>query len=265
MKKIWGSVSLLILFLFCIGPVHAGNWDVTVKALFDQEPVTFGFSEKATDAFDYSVDEYATKADDLKIVMTLDRIYRKSIKKDTLKWSFTVNVPSGKFSYLIWNVSGAPEKVILVKDGESTYVNMMTSLIVDLKPGWHEYTIYADSEAAEYLAESSGGTREDLPSLTDNATSGEKPALTTRTFNNNQNGGRNGNISGSYQSSDQGTVVSGKIDEDTRENPAEEQTGALTSGQQGQDQTRTQKAPIVFAPFCAAVLVADYLLRRRQG
>ena len=152
-------ISCIFIFLCCIHPVQADEWNITVKALFDLEPVTFGYSEHATDNYDFSIDEYATRPDAAKVTMALDSIFRKSIKREELTWSFNISVPPDRYSYLLWNVSGTPESVILVQRGSSGYVDMKRGPnVVSLTPGWHEYIIFADAEANEPMTKGSAGT-----------------------------------------------------------------------------------------------------------
>lgn len=145
-------VLIIILCILFIYPGCADGWNAEINALHHLEPVTIGYSTQATDGYDHLMDEYALKPDDTRVVISLDQYFSKSLKKESLTWSLTVNNRRHDYSWISWNVSGTPENLILVEKGNPLVcIDMKKFGAIQIAPGWYEYTIYANDEAIEYL------------------------------------------------------------------------------------------------------------------
>ncbi|MBW9220022.1 hypothetical protein KKP89_01100, partial [Methanothermococcus sp. SCGC AD-155-N22] len=75
-------------------------WNATISAEKQLEPVIVGTHPNATDGYDEEFDEYTQNPEQGKVIMALDGIYAKNIKRSVppgsnVTWGLSVGVPSG--------------------------------------------------------------------------------------------------------------------------------------------------------------------------
>ena len=71
------------------------EWNLTVSAANQLEPITFGIHPSATNGYD-EYDVFSQTPVQGKVIMVLDNIYATEINKDELIWYLDVGVPAGQ-------------------------------------------------------------------------------------------------------------------------------------------------------------------------
>ena len=117
------------------------EWNLTLSATNQLEPVTFGLHSNATDGDDLEYDAYAQLPVQGKVILILDNIYAKEINRERMTWNLGVGVPTGEATNLTWNSSEIPSDINLTLDG--TDMKLQNSL--PLGEGSHSFVISGSS------------------------------------------------------------------------------------------------------------------------
>ncbi|MDI6886381.1 MAG: choice-of-anchor D domain-containing protein, partial [archaeon] len=159
------------------------SWNMTISATNQLEPVVVGMHPNATDGYDPEYDIFAQTPVQGKVILILDNIYSKSIKKtrcynESVSWNLSVGVPTGQTTTLSWDV---PSNVNLtIFEGDE-----VLSSGSQLGEGGHELTVTAELlEYQEYCIDlKAGWNMVSLPLIPDNcsvdAIFGSIPTLDT--------------------------------------------------------------------------------------
>ena len=115
------------------------EWNLTLSATKQLEPVTFGLYPNATDGYDSEYDVFTQTPVQGKVIIILDNIYAKELNRDKLIWNLSVGVPKGLTTNLTWNSNLIPKDVKLTIGG----VNMKLEDKMVLEEGSHELSIVA--------------------------------------------------------------------------------------------------------------------------
>ncbi|MDD3292261.1 MAG: hypothetical protein PHD13_07320 [Methanocellales archaeon] len=122
------------------------EWNLTISATNQLEPITFGIHPNATNGYD-AFDTFVQTPIQGKVILILDDIYATEINKDELAWNLSVGVPEGQTSTLTWSSSNIPADVSLTLDGTDMKLNNS----MDLGEGSHLFEIRGNiSEAAVF-------------------------------------------------------------------------------------------------------------------
>jgi len=113
------------------------EWNLTISATNQLEPVTFGIAPDATDGYDAGYDTFAQTPVQGKVILLLDNIYAKEINSERMTWNLSVGVPTGETATLSWEPSKIPTTMVLTVDG--TDMNAENSLLLD--EGSHSFVI----------------------------------------------------------------------------------------------------------------------------
>jgi subtilisin family serine protease len=117
------------------------EWNLTISATNQLEPVTFGIHPDATNGYDGGFDVYAQTPVQDKVILILDSIYATEINKDTLTWNLGVGgVSAGQTTTLAWNPSQIPADVSLTLNG----IDMKSQDSMELGEGSHSFVINAE-------------------------------------------------------------------------------------------------------------------------
>jgi len=146
------NLFYLLLLIFSIGTlstVSASPWNVTIYAVNQLEPVTFGYHPNATDDYDEEFDEYTQLPLIGKVIMELDDIYAISIKRDNLIWNLSVGVPLGTTTTLSWNTSNVPGNIVLTLSNETVNIDMKVQKSLNLSEGAYWFIISATPKAGK--------------------------------------------------------------------------------------------------------------------
>jgi len=119
-----------------ITPATTEEWNLTISATNQLEPVTLGIHPDATNEYD-EYDVFAQTPVQGKVIMILDKIYATEINKDKLTWNFSVGVPAGQTTTLTWDSSKIPADVSLTLDG----IDMKLQNSIELGEGSHSFVI----------------------------------------------------------------------------------------------------------------------------
>jgi len=119
-----------------ITPATTEEWNLTISATNQLEPVTLGIRPDATNGYDV-YDVFAQTPVQEKVIMILDKIYATEINKDKLTWNLSVGVPAGQTTTLTWDSSKIPADVSLTLDG----IDMKLQNSIELGEGSHSFVI----------------------------------------------------------------------------------------------------------------------------
>ena len=119
-----------------ITPATTEEWNLTIFATDQLEPVTLGIRPDATNDYDV-YDVFAQTPVQGKVIMILDKIYATEINKDKLTWNLSVGVPAGQTTTLTWDSSKIPADVSLTLDG----IDMKLQNSIELGEGSHSFVI----------------------------------------------------------------------------------------------------------------------------
>ena len=120
-----------------ITPATTEEWNLTISATNQLEPVTLGIHPDATNDCDEEYDVFAQTPVQGKVIMILDKIYATEINKDKLTWNLSVGVPAGQTTTLTWDSSKIPADVSLTLDG----IDMKLQYSIELGEGSHSFVI----------------------------------------------------------------------------------------------------------------------------
>jgi len=134
-------------------------WNLMISASNQLEPVVVGMHPNASDGYDAEFDAFAETPVQGKVILILDGIYAKSVKKtrsynETVSWNLSVGVPAGERSNLSWSV---PQSCVNLKvtEGEGGEVLQPGA---ELSEGSHELVVTARLvERLEFSLELSAG------------------------------------------------------------------------------------------------------------
>ena len=115
------------------------EWNLTISAASQSEPVTFGIHPSATDGYD-EYDVFSQTPVQGKVIMVLDDIYATEINRDKLIWHLGVGVPAGQTTTLAWDSSKIPADVSLALNG----IDMKSQDSMELGEGSHSFVINAE-------------------------------------------------------------------------------------------------------------------------
>jgi len=145
------NIILLLLFVCIAVSAVQAAWTVDITAQNQLEPVVFGYDPEATDNnYNPALDEITTTPIMGKVILSLDDLYAKKIKKDDLSWTLSVSVPSGSTD-ISWDTSTVPENIKLSMTKDTTVIDMKVQPSLTLQEGPHEYTITAEVKAQSVL------------------------------------------------------------------------------------------------------------------
>ena len=117
------------------------EWDLTISATNQLEPVTFGIHPDATNGYDGGFDVYTRTPVQDKVILILDGIYATEINKDKLTWNLGVGgVSAGQTTTLTWSPSKIPADVSLTLNG----IDMKSQDSIELGEGSHSFVINAE-------------------------------------------------------------------------------------------------------------------------
>ncbi|NMX22070.1 hypothetical protein C5S30_06495 [ANME-1 cluster archaeon GoMg4] len=117
------------------------EWNLTLSATNQLEPVTFGLHSNATDGDDSEYDAFTQFPVQGKVILILDNIYAKEINRERMTWNLSVGVPTGEATTVTWNSSEIPSDINLTLDG--TDMKLQNSL--PLGEGSHSFAISGSS------------------------------------------------------------------------------------------------------------------------
>jgi len=145
--RMFKTFIFTLLLLGLSVSASATPWNVTISATNQLENVTFGYHPDASDGYD-SFDEFTQTPIQGKVIMSLDTLYAKCIKRDNLVWNLTVGVPSDQSTTLSWDTSEVPPNIALRLYNTSVGVdiNMKTQNSLNLGSGSHYFTIEATAD-----------------------------------------------------------------------------------------------------------------------
>jgi len=112
------------------------EWNLTISAANQLEPVTFGIHPSATNGYD-EFDAFVQIPVLGKVILVLDDIYATEINKDKLSWNLSVGVPPGETTNLTWDLSKIPADVTLTLNG----TDMKLHNSMELGEGSHLFII----------------------------------------------------------------------------------------------------------------------------
>src|SRR3989338_7900936 len=102
-KKIALSIITLLGIIVLISAsfvvsVDGSNWDITITATNQLEPMKFGLHNNATEDYDVQFDSYISTPQQDKVIMDLDGTYATSIKSLSYpkNWTLKVGVTIGQ-------------------------------------------------------------------------------------------------------------------------------------------------------------------------
>jgi hypothetical protein len=113
------------------------EWNLTISATNQLEPVTFGIHPNATDDYDPEFDAFAQTPVQGKVILILDNIYAKEINREKMTWNLSIGVPTGETPTLSWNSSQIPADINLLLDG----TDMKSQSSLPLNEGAHSFVI----------------------------------------------------------------------------------------------------------------------------
>lgn len=133
-----GSINVMITELM-------PNWELTLNATNQLEPVTFGVKENATDDYDDAYDILSQTPLQDKVIIGLDDLYVKNIKNHhgPKNWTLDVGVPTGQSTTLSWKLNKSYFNINLTLYNASNSYNMHNTDSLFLNEGKHEFTIKA--------------------------------------------------------------------------------------------------------------------------
>jgi len=119
-----------------ITPATTEEWNLTISATNQLEPVTLGIRPDATNGYE-EYDAFAQTPIQGKVIMILDKIYAAEINRDKLTWNLSAGVPAGQTTTLTWDSSKIPADVSLTLDG----IDMKLQNSIELGDGSHSFVI----------------------------------------------------------------------------------------------------------------------------
>gem|GEM_PF-1408677 len=125
---------LMCICMLILVPVVTADWEVTISATNQLEPITIGYSTTPSN-------EYASQPVMGKVIMWLDGLYSREIKASDLTWEFTVSVPDGMDTTLTWDASLVPGSLSMTRTG--SVIDMKSQSTLTQGSGAYTYTITA--------------------------------------------------------------------------------------------------------------------------
>jgi len=111
------------------------EWNLTIAATNQLEPVTFGIDPNATDGYDLGHDVFTQTPIQGKVTLILDGIYANDINVNRMTWNISVGVPTGETTTLSWDSSQIPAEINLTLDS----IDMKSQISLQLGEGSHSF------------------------------------------------------------------------------------------------------------------------------
>ena len=144
------------------------EWNLTISATNQLEPITFGIHPNATNGYD-GYDIFVQTPVQGKAILILDDIYATEINEDKLTWNLSVGIPTGQTTTLTWDSSKIPTDVSLTLDG----TDMKSQNSMELGEGSHLFVI--SGSTGEPAGFDTGSPANPYPSIMGNHTGTIKP------------------------------------------------------------------------------------------
>jgi len=130
------------------------EWNITLSATNQLEPVTFGLHPNATDGYDSEYDAFTQTPVQEKVILILDNIFATEINRERMAWNLSIGVPTGETTTLTWNPSEIPVDITLTLDG----TNMKVQDSLELGEGSHSFVISGSVVEVEEIFDTGEGT-----------------------------------------------------------------------------------------------------------
>jgi len=127
------------------GGSEPSNWQLTIQATNQLEPITIGMNKDATDNYDQGIDEFtsAIGPNENVIISLYNGVYQKNIKavSQQKNWSLSIGVPIGQTTTLSW--SNIPTGINITMYNQADYYDLNSISSIGINEGSHEFTITA--------------------------------------------------------------------------------------------------------------------------